>query len=773
MPTNIDTGLTIQDAVAVDHSPHIFTMSNGDLVVFYYTGSNFVYRSKSGGAWSAATTITPIATGDAPLQRSYLTRHGDVIYIMVSCDPIVSTAHADWFELTYNTSTHVFAVTNSTSDAGDGNAVASGIDFSTQSTNVAVLSSLHSNAAGSFGSAQELTATLGITGATIDQATTLNNYTSGQRVGVISDGTTTLYLVYGNAPTGTAFAVERYNQGTAADNVETPPAPAANPVGVTAVYDGTNFVFVINENNAKLRALTRTGTNTYGSWTDILSDASLVGQPAVCKKANGDLALFYRTNKNQANGEIWVVQRTSGTWGSPALLAGGAATGWSNPSTALNDVNDSGIARVVYVMGTASTWTLVEDSYTFTVAAAPPAAPTGAAAHGQWPNAPTRTLTRSSLWPKAHNITGINETDAAYGYQTEFYGEPAARLPLPAHGQWPMAPVRTLTRSALWTKSPGYNAIVAGINENDLTRGLVDQFYGVLDTYGVQLAPQIAMAATTLVAESAQVVTPVSTVIVAAQTALATAGAQLVDPSMPVVAQSSLVENTAQVVDPAVAVQASSALVETFAQLSAPAAIQSNSLITESAQLVDPTIPVVGNSLITESAQVVEASGDAAIVQANTILNETFAQVVDPSIPIVGNSLLNVTGGLAGNFTQGSVSFVANTLLAESAQVVDPVVPVVASSVLVESSAQVVDPVVPVVASSQIAESAQIVAQGDILAASSILSGTGTILGLSIAGDVMLAAYALQTVTLAATAVATVSLNAVAVASEVLAAVAP
>ncbi len=339
-------------------------MSNGDLVAIYYTGTNLVWRSKSGGSWSAATTIT-LDTGVTPPKLSYLTRNGDVIFANVSTDPIDASHNADWFELTYTTGTHTLAVTNKQVDAGDGSEKAAGISYISGATANNQVQMLHGNAAGNFGTIQQINVNPTIVGT--DVSPTFGDYRQSAKTGLVSDGASTTYLLYAIAATGTAFKVERAVTTSASTTVESPPAPAANLAGVTGVYDGTNYVFIANENNAKLRYLIRTGTNTYGSWTDILSDASLaIGtQPAVCVKSNGDLAVFYRTNKNQANGEIWVVQRTSGTWGSPSLLAGGASTGWSNPSCAASDLNDTGIARVVYVTGTASTWTLVEDSVTF------------------------------------------------------------------------------------------------------------------------------------------------------------------------------------------------------------------------------------------------------------------------------------------------------------------------------------------------------------------------------------------------------------------------
>jgi hypothetical protein len=345
------------------------TMSNGDLVCFYYNGTSFGYKAKSGGSWTAAQVAILALTGDGPNTLSVLTRAtSDVLEVSGCVDPITGTTHSDWYQLTYSTATHLFTTTNSLADAADGNEKTVGVGYISAATANDQVAWLHGSAAGNFATVQEMNVNPTISG--IDQVPTFTDYRSGARCGVVVDGSTATYLIYACASSGTAFAVERFAAGTNADNVESPPAPAANPVGISAVHDGTNYIFVANVNNATLRVLTRTGTNTYGTWTTIVTDSSLAGQPAVCKKANGDLIVFYRTNKNFANGEIFYIKRIAGTWdGSPTLLAGGANTGWANPSCAYSDTNDAGNARVVYVTGTSSTWTLVEDVATWAVAA--------------------------------------------------------------------------------------------------------------------------------------------------------------------------------------------------------------------------------------------------------------------------------------------------------------------------------------------------------------------------------------------------------------------
>src|SRR5690348_12261739 len=201
MATNIDTGLTVQDAVNADHSPHIFTMSNGDLVAIYYDGTNFVWQSKSGGSWSGKTTIT-LDTGVTPPQVSYLTRNGDVIFANVSKDPIDGTHNADWFQLTYNTSTHTLGQTNKQVDAGDGNEKAAGIGYISGATANNQVQMLHGNAAGNFCTIQQINVNPTIVGT--DVSPTFGDLRSSARTGLVTDGASTTYLMYAIASSGTA-----------------------------------------------------------------------------------------------------------------------------------------------------------------------------------------------------------------------------------------------------------------------------------------------------------------------------------------------------------------------------------------------------------------------------------------------------------------------------------------------------------------------------------------------------------------------------------------
>lgn len=630
MPTNIDTGLTVQDAVAADHSPHIFTMSNGDLVTIYYDGTNWVWRSKSGGSWSAKTTIA-LDTGTTPPKISYLTRNGDALYGYVSTDPIDATHNADSFQFAYTTSTHTLSTSNKQTDAGDGNEKAGGIGFISGASANNQVQILHSNSAGSFATVQQQNVNPTIVGT--DIATTFTDFRSTARSGVLTDGASTTYLIYGIAATGTAFKVERIVTTGTTSTVESPTAPAANLIGIAGVWDGTNFLFIANENNGKIRALTRTGTNTYGSWVDVVTDAGITGEPAVCVKANGDLAVFYRTTTNQANGEIWVVQRTSGTWGSPALLAGGASTGWSNVSVAASDLNDAGNARVVYVTGTASTWTLVEDVYAFTTGGGggggSPAPATTNTAHGQWPN-PLRITQRPAITPRDEHSIGSNNSNASTLIAAElFFGEVApgsaqdTDVVTEAYGQWPN-PLRITQRSSmLWRSHLNADTVTGGIAENDLTQAALRNFYGLVDqtfTQGMTDVSQIADALAALeadlpLAESATATDALASLQASFSLADTTAAADAVG----IQASFSIADSGAAV--DSVAIQANLSVADTLAASDALSSLSVSFTVADSMSAADS----IGISASFSIADTISASDSVSIQASFTVADTAHA----------------------------------------------------------------------------------------------------------------------------------------------------
>lgn len=363
MATNIDTGLTAQGATRGTGQAHIFTMSDGNEVVVYYNGTAWGYRIKNAGTWGARTGLT--SSPNVP--SGQFVQNGNIVYGAI---PGV------WaYKLSYSTSTHTITMSSSTS--GDGNTVVPLAAYWDGTNSRLVTFPFLPNAGVWVYSWAGSNLGLFIEQMTANSPPAGNAGTTDETTWIaVGDGTSTFYVAWCS---GSSFLVNKIVSGTnATGTTETAETGmvnlAASCTGLDAIYDGTNIIFVANENNAKLRYASRTGTNTYSSWTDILSD-TLSGQPSMsCKgtSASRDLAVLYRSNGSQANGEVYKVQRISGTWeSSGTLVAGGASTGWAYPNSNTSDLNGtSGTVPVLYVTGTASTWTLAEDSITIAGGAA-------------------------------------------------------------------------------------------------------------------------------------------------------------------------------------------------------------------------------------------------------------------------------------------------------------------------------------------------------------------------------------------------------------------
>lgn len=361
MPTNIDTGVTVSTALATAHSQHTFVMSNGDIAVIYYSGTTWGYRVKHGGTWGAFTALTSTGTtGEVPTTNTPTSwsRNGDTLYGVI--DGFNSVGGTTQWSLVYNTATQTF--TQTANNATGNGARLLGSYWDNQNARFVFLEDMGA------GTGVWLSA---VTSALVNAySTVLTGPAGGEpavNCGLVGDTTGTFYAYVG---TGTTFKVTKIVATATAhtDTAETSvPVPAATVQGVAAIYDGTNIVFALNENNAKLRTSRRTAANTYDAWSD-LDASTIAGEPVLSRKGTGaasDLAVIYERTSGQANGEIYDITRVGGTWGARSLLAGGAATGWSSPSSAMSDLNDtSGTIRLVYLTGTANPWTLVEDAVT-------------------------------------------------------------------------------------------------------------------------------------------------------------------------------------------------------------------------------------------------------------------------------------------------------------------------------------------------------------------------------------------------------------------------
>jgi len=378
----IDNAVTINDAAHVDHSPHLFVMSNGDLVCVYLNGSNLGYRIKTSGAWGAFNVLNPAnmnASGGTPnggpYARSYATRLSgyDDLLILTSVDATDTTHYSDFWRMVYTPGSHTFTI-GSYEEQDNGVNIACGIDQSAQTT-------IHDNnnnpwgiatlrtAANQFGRIDNYTVTLNnplyvnnFSGTTI--VTTFGHWENGPRCGVVVNKTGLDVIAYGCLNTGTVFICEHYTiqiPPLTATTVESPPAFAFNPTAITACWDGTNFVFIANEANSHIRVCTRTGSNVYTAWTNIVTDGGLAGEPVVCVRSNGDLLVLYETTTNYANGEIWYICRVGGTWQTtPTLLVGGSNSGYHNVCCQYDDINDTGRAHILVMTGSGSPYSLQE-----------------------------------------------------------------------------------------------------------------------------------------------------------------------------------------------------------------------------------------------------------------------------------------------------------------------------------------------------------------------------------------------------------------------------
>jgi hypothetical protein len=345
MATNIDTALTAQTATRVVDSPHIFTMSDGNLVAIYWNGTNWGYRIKTGAGWGSRTTLTSSPTGTT---TSSWCRNGDSLY------GAVGGTNARVYRLLYNPTTD--AITMSSAVTGDGSMPIIGAYWDSTNSRFWFCELLPDYGPYAYSTNATLAGMFGedLTGVNSPPAT----------------GDPSLFTTFGLGSTlflawvqGTTVKVTRVTLGTTAsattEVAETGvPALAATGQALSGVYDGTNYVLIAQENNAKVRRSRRTAANTYDSWSDVVT--ATVDAGVSINKSSSDLAVLYASG-----GDAMKVQRISGTWESSGTLV---ATGGAYPSGAGSDLNQAtaGDVPILYVTGASSPWTLVEDLVSIT-----------------------------------------------------------------------------------------------------------------------------------------------------------------------------------------------------------------------------------------------------------------------------------------------------------------------------------------------------------------------------------------------------------------------
>lgn len=372
MATAIDTS-TDPESGRHQNQGDLFVMSDGNSVCFYANGTNFGYRIKTAGVWGAFTAVVGL-----PSPGYAMTRNGDTFYALVGINTVSSGCILYKFVYAAGAITTTSVSLPNPTDVNN-YPIALGIFWDSTNSFVHVWVNHLGAASTPFYVAAynaSLTQTIAPTVPGTPSATSIA--TSG----VVGNGST-LYLY---STTGTVTlnvnrlvaGASSYSTNAAETGVT---AWASQPFGVCAALSVTSIYF-FGQNQSTIENINRSGVNTYSASAPLLTSGTVTlptdGQSSVCiLSGTGDLVLFFTLLTGQANGEIYYLRRrltTAGTnvWdASPGTrLVGAAATGWHYPIASTDETNSSRIARVRYSTGTASPWTVIEDSVFVPVAAA-------------------------------------------------------------------------------------------------------------------------------------------------------------------------------------------------------------------------------------------------------------------------------------------------------------------------------------------------------------------------------------------------------------------
>lgn len=362
-PTTVGTSNSnLANAIAA--SAHLFTMSDGNLVALYYDGTNYVYRIKASGTWGAATTVLANASFGS------WTRNGDILYGAIAGTGVPGT-NLLAFKAVYSGGT--ITLTSTTISTSNGSicfgayydAPNGYIHFVFYDSSLAVLRVI--------GQSATTIATNTIAATTLAPAQGANTPTPNtvdSVCAVAGDGTSTFLVVV--ASSFTSCACQKIVAGASAYTLTAEGgAPTTTNSGrIGLLWDGSNYIVLYIDSGGLVKTLTRTGANTWGTWTTLVASGAASATdmaPAGFVRSTGaaprDIVVYYQRTLAQANGEIYYLRRLSGTWdASPGTrLAGGTANGWSEPSAAANDVGKTGTSRVLYLTGTAAPFNIIED----------------------------------------------------------------------------------------------------------------------------------------------------------------------------------------------------------------------------------------------------------------------------------------------------------------------------------------------------------------------------------------------------------------------------
>lgn len=339
------------DPFSPDVTHHLCTFSDGAKLLVYSrtTGTYYALRNSS-GVWQAPVSLT--TTPLTGYNCNTIAQNGDTLTVWY----IATSSTVTVLSLAYATG----AVTVSTGTCGI-NIAATAIDVTWNSTTGYWY--LASFGPWPFGGYLVNVSTFSSTlAAGSNKNVTNNTLTSISRLHIAAAAPTsgTVYLSYGDNAAGQTSVIPI-----------TPSAGGAFTAGTveTAYHTSCEHAveFDVNGNldlliydpavNALL-AVKRTGTSTYAAAVTLYS-APAIGTsiPATAyNNSTGALSVFFETAANQANDELYLAQRTGGSWNTATLAVGGDGNGYHAATTGryVDGVNRD----LVYVYGAAGSYAI-------------------------------------------------------------------------------------------------------------------------------------------------------------------------------------------------------------------------------------------------------------------------------------------------------------------------------------------------------------------------------------------------------------------------------
>lgn len=350
-PSTVATS-TAATAVRMEEFAHLFTMADHNEVIVYFDGTNIGYRIKASGTWGAFTNLL----GSPSLgSESICARNGDNIYVAYDNAGAVAVQVV---RLAY--ASGAITQTQTTAPVGAGTSGFSPMGIYWDATNSYIHVMTGTNGGVYLHAWDGALTTKYDSGSTLGVAAQTHGYWSC----IAGSGSSSFFALVVGTTTFTSKAITANAGSYTLGSNDTGTPTGTSLQGITTFYDGTNIYVVANDNNATLKLSKRNNATSWDAFTTIATStlASLT-TPGSCVSGS-DVVLFYRRNNTQANGEIYYLRRLGGVWDADpgTRFAGGAATGWQTPSSTFDDLNASQVAKLVYLTGTASPFTITENS---------------------------------------------------------------------------------------------------------------------------------------------------------------------------------------------------------------------------------------------------------------------------------------------------------------------------------------------------------------------------------------------------------------------------